>query len=80
MSDLPESESPDQAAPFVPPTPEVLEKLLPSYEIRQLIAHGGMGAVYSGLQRDLERPAAIKVLPQAPNLALDVVSQHVVHG
>ncbi len=50
-------------APFVPPQPEELARLLPSYEVSSLLALGGMGAVYRGLQRDLERPVAIKVLP-----------------
>ena len=63
MSAIPEAEQTDQPAPFVPPTPEALEQLLPRYAIHTLIAHGGMGAVYSGVQRDLERPVAIKVLP-----------------
>ena len=63
MSAIPEADNTDQPAPFVPPTPEALEQLLPRYAINQLIAHGGMGAVYGGVQRDLERPVAIKVLP-----------------
>lgn len=63
MSAIPEAPIPEQPAPFVPPEAQALEKLLPQYEIRELIAHGGMGAVYSGLQRDLDRPVAIKILP-----------------
>ncbi|HWB02313.1 MAG TPA: serine/threonine-protein kinase [Verrucomicrobiales bacterium] len=69
MSEVLEESSPEQPAPFVPPTTEVLERMLPRYEITQLIAHGGMGAVYSGMQRDLERPVAIKILP--PEAARD---------
>ncbi len=69
MSEVSEEYSPEQPVPFVPPTPEALEALLPHYEIKQLIASGGMGAVYSGVQRDLERPAAIKILP--PDAARD---------
>jgi len=62
------SEAPDPAdrtgeAPFIPPTLEEMARLLPSYEVSHLLALGGMGAVYSGVQRDLERPVAIKVLP-----------------
>lgn len=52
-----------EEAPFIPPPPEELARLLPSYEVTQLLALGGMGAVYRGVQRDLERPVAIKVLP-----------------
>ena len=63
MSAIPEAETTAQTAPFVPPAPEVLEQLLPRYAIHLLIAHGGMGAVYGGVQRDLDRPVAIKVLP-----------------
>ncbi|MBI5516188.1 MAG: serine/threonine protein kinase [Deltaproteobacteria bacterium] len=32
------------------------------YEVRQVIARGGFGTVYRGLQRDLDRPVAIKIL------------------
>jgi serine/threonine protein kinase len=49
--------------PFVPPEPAELERMLPQYAIQRLIASGGMGAVYAGLQRDLDRPVAIKILP-----------------
>ncbi len=37
--------------------------LLPHYEIHSLIASGGMGAVYKGCQKDLDRMVAIKILP-----------------
>ena len=43
--------------------------MLPQYEIRHLIAAGGMGAVYAGTQRALNRPIAIKILP--PDAAKD---------
>ncbi len=46
-----------------PPAPEHLAKLLPQYEIEALIGRGGMGAVYRGKQRALDRPVAIKILP-----------------
>ncbi|HEX2749857.1 MAG TPA: protein kinase, partial [Verrucomicrobiales bacterium] len=72
MSEVLEETSPEQPVPFVPPTPEVLEGLLPRYQITQLIAHGGMGAVYAGLQKDLDRPVAIKILP--PDAARDTES------
>jgi hypothetical protein len=63
MSEVSESADHTGEAPFVPPQPEELARLLPSYEVSHLLALGGMGAVYSGMQRDLERPVAIKVLP-----------------
>ena len=49
---------------FVPPTPEELGPLFPSYEIVGFIAAGGMGAVYQAQQRSLDRPVAIKILPR----------------
>jgi serine/threonine protein kinase len=46
-----------------PPTPEKLGRLLPKYQIECLIGRGGMGAVYKGIQPELDRPVAIKILP-----------------
>lgn len=43
--------------------------MLPQYEIIHLIASGGMGAVYRGVQKALDRPVAIKILP--PEAARD---------
>ncbi len=63
---MPEDSDPapeDNHVPFVPPEPAELERMLPQYAIQRLIASGGMGAVYAGLQRDLDRPVAIKILP-----------------
>lgn len=34
------------------------------YEVRELLGVGGMGAVYSAWQNDLERPVAIKIIRQ----------------
>ena len=46
-----------------PPTVEHLGKLLPQYEIESLLGYGGMGAVYKGKQKSLDRAVAIKILP-----------------
>jgi|GEM_PF-5791521 len=45
------------------PPPEEMDALLPGYEVTRLLGRGGMGAVYKGLQTNLERPVAIKILP-----------------
>lgn len=55
--------SEQQPTVFSPPSVEELATLLPHYQIDYLIASGGMGAVYRGMQIDLDRPIAIKVLP-----------------
>lgn len=57
------SETPQPAPAFTPPTVERIAQLLPAYTFEQLIAAGGMGAVYKATQDSLERPVAIKVLP-----------------
>ncbi len=54
---------------FLPPSPEEMAAMLPQYDISHLIAAGGMGAVYAGMQRALDRPVAIKILP--PGAARD---------
>ena len=46
-----------------PPFPEELQREFPLYEIRAILGRGGMGAVYKGWQKNLERVVAIKILP-----------------
>ena len=46
-----------------PPTPEALQRDFPQHEIRGILGRGGMGAVYKGWQRSLDRFVAIKILP-----------------
>lgn len=46
-----------------PPSIDEMHVLLPAYEVNRLIGRGGMGAVYEGRQKTLDRPVAIKVLP-----------------
>lgn len=52
---------------FDPPEPEELSELLAGYEVSDLIATGGMGAVYRATQISLDRPVAIKLLPSELN-------------
>lgn len=52
-----------------PPLPEELEPLMSGFTILSLLGRGGMGAVYHGIQENLEREVAIKLLP--PELGRD---------
>lgn len=46
-----------------PPTPAVLNRSLPGFEVIRLLGRGGMGAVYLAKQQSLDRFVAIKILP-----------------
>ena len=46
------------------PSVEHLQTLLPQYEISRMLGLGGMGAVYEGVQSNLDRKVAIKILPE----------------
>lgn len=48
---------------FLPPSIEELSGHITGYEVEALIGQGGMGAVYLGRQKSLDRRVAIKILP-----------------
>lgn len=58
----------DDAASWTTPSVEELQSMLPKYEITALIGRGGMGAVYRGRQRSLDRAVAVKILPPGLDL------------
>jgi tRNA A-37 threonylcarbamoyl transferase component Bud32 len=57
------------ASGFTPPAPEELADFIPQIEIIELLAQGGMGAVYKGRQKSLDRFVAVKILP--PDIGRD---------
>ena len=80
MSETPDIPSPPPAAGYdaspskgwQPPTAAELQTMLPQYEITGLLGRGGMGAVYRGTQKSLNRQVAVKILPPGLALALAV--------
>jgi hypothetical protein len=48
---------------WTPPAAEEIAPWFPDYEVQALLGRGAMGAVYRAVQRKLERPVAIKLLP-----------------
>ena len=54
---------PQPQTTFIAPEIDQLAPLFPGYTISHLIATGGMGAVYSAIQKSLDRQVAIKILP-----------------
>lgn len=44
------------------PSPEMLTRLLPQFQVEELIGIGGMGAVYRARQPKLDRPVALKIM------------------
>lgn len=54
----------EPSSAFKSPAPAEVSALLPGYEVSDLIASGGMGAVYLARQESLDREVAVKILPR----------------
>lgn len=59
-----EMNSESNQIPFEAPQLHELQALFPTIEIESFLAQGGMGAVYLGMQKSLQRQVAIKILPR----------------
>lgn len=58
------SQRPTALKDWRPPEVDALQRVLTQYESIEFLARGGMGAVYQGIQKSLNRKVAIKVLPK----------------
>jgi serine/threonine protein kinase len=65
----PAAETESGSSRFTPPDVSELAPLFPQLEVETLIGQGGMGAVYRVRQKDLDRAAALKILP--PDIGRD---------
>ena len=62
-------ETMDRPRVFDAPDPAELSAAIESIEVQELLGYGGMGAVYRGRQKNLDRPVALKII--APRLSND---------